>query len=44
VATGHFFIVSESQVLETDITIEQAVRLVMSGGLDERDEGFFHDP
>jgi uncharacterized membrane protein len=44
VATGHFFIVAESQVLETDITIDQAVRLVMSGGLVERDEGFFRNP
>jgi uncharacterized membrane protein len=44
VATGHFFIVAESQVLETDITIDQAVRLVMSGGLVERDECFLHEP
>ena len=39
VATGHFFLVAESQVLETDITTDQAVRLIMSGGLVERDEG-----
>ena len=44
VATGHFFLATESQILETDITIDQAVRLVMSGGLVERDEGFFREP
>jgi len=38
VATGHFFVVSESQVLATDISTEQAIRLIMSGGLVERDE------
>jgi uncharacterized membrane protein len=44
VATGHFFFAPESQVLQTDITIDQAVRLVMSGGLVERDEGLFREP
>jgi uncharacterized membrane protein len=38
VATGHFFFVTENQVVETDITTDQAVRLIMSGGLVERDE------
>jgi len=37
VATGHFFLMAESQVSSTDITTEQALRLVMSGGLVERD-------
>jgi uncharacterized membrane protein len=44
IATGHFFFVAERLVLETDITIDQAVRLVMSGGLVERDEGRSHVP
>lgn len=38
VATGHFFFAAESAVLSTDITIDQAIRLIMSGGLVERDE------
>lgn len=38
VATGHFFVVSETQVQATDISTEQAIRLIMSGGLVERDE------
>jgi uncharacterized membrane protein len=42
IATGHFFMVEESQVLDTDITTEQACRLIMSGGLVERDEGLHH--
>jgi uncharacterized membrane protein len=44
IATGHFFMVSESQVVDTDITTEQACRLIMSGGLVERDEGIQHYP
>ncbi len=43
IATGHFFMVNESQVLDTDITTDQACRLIMSGGLVKRDEGFLHD-
>lgn len=38
VATGHFFFVAESQVVPTQITTDQAFRLIMSGGLVERDE------
>lgn len=38
VATGHFFFVAEDQTLPTDISTEQAFRLIMSGGLVERDE------
>lgn len=44
VATGHFFFADEDQVLETNITTDQAVRLIMSGGLVERDEGFYQRP
>jgi len=43
IATGHFFMVAPSQVLDTDITTEQACRLIMSGGLVERDKGLLHD-
>jgi len=43
IATGQFFMVNESQVLDTDITTEQAFRLIMSGGLVERDNGLRHD-
>ena len=43
IATGHFFMVSESQVFDTDITTDQACRLIMSGGLVERDKEFNHD-
>lgn len=42
-ATGHFFLASESQVHDTDITTEQACRLIMSGGLVERDEAYRHE-
>lgn len=38
IATGHFFMVHPSQVLDTDITTNQACRLIMSGGLVARDE------
>jgi len=44
IATGHFFMVSESQVLDTDITTDQACRLIMSGGLVEHNEGIQHHP
>ncbi len=44
IATGHFFMVAESQVMDTDITTEQACRLIMSGGLVERDEGYQANP
>lgn len=44
IATGHFFMVNESQILDTDITTEQACRLIMSGGLVERDKGILQDP
>jgi uncharacterized membrane protein len=44
IATGHFFMVAESQVRETDITTDQACRLIMSGGLVGRDEIFTHGP
>lgn len=44
IATGHFFMVAPSQVLDTDITTEQACRLIMSGGLVERDEGILREP
>ncbi len=37
-ATGHFFFASPEFVLETEITTEQAFKLLMSGGLIERDE------
>jgi uncharacterized membrane protein len=37
-ATGHFFFVAESEAIPTDIPTDQAFRLVMSGGLVERDE------
>lgn len=37
-ATGHFFLASSDLVQETDITTEEAFRLLMSGGLVERDE------
>jgi len=43
IATGHFFMVAESQVLDTDITTDQACRLIMSGGLVGRDVKFHHD-
>jgi len=44
IATGHFFMVTESQVLSTDITTDQACRLIMSGGLVERDDKVQHRP
>ncbi len=44
IATGHFFMVAESQVFDTDITTEQACRLIMSGGLVGRDEIFHRVP
>lgn len=43
IATGHFFMVNESQVFDTDITTDQACRLIMSGGLVKRDEVFHND-
>lgn len=43
-ATGHFFLVSESQVLPSDITTEQAFRLIMTGGLVEADEARCQGP
>ena len=44
IATGHFFLAAESQVLDTDITTDQACRMIMSGGLVERDEVFHQEP
>ena len=44
IATGHFFMVSESQIMDTDITTDQACRLIMSGGLVARDEGMRNEP
>jgi uncharacterized membrane protein len=44
VATGHFFFVAEDKVLPTEISTDQAFRLIMSGGLVERDEGCQHEP
>lgn len=38
VATGHFFFATLEQVLETEMTTEQAFKLIMSGGLIEKDE------
>lgn len=38
VATGHFFFAAENRVIPLDITTDQAFRLIMSGGLVERDE------
>ncbi|MBI4721317.1 MAG: DUF502 domain-containing protein [Chitinivibrionia bacterium] len=38
IATGHFFLATESQVQFTDITTEQALRMIMSGGLVDRDD------
>jgi uncharacterized membrane protein len=38
VATGHFFFIAEDQALPTEISTDQAFRLIMSGGLVERDE------
>lgn len=40
IATGHFFMVAESQVVDTDITTEEACRMIMSGGLVGREEEF----
>lgn len=37
-ATGHFFMAAEHLVIETDISTEEAFRLLMSAGLAERDE------
>ena len=42
-ATGHFFMVTEGQVMDTDITTEQACRLIMTGGLVASDDGFQHE-
>jgi len=38
------FLAAESQDLDTDITTEQACRMIMSGGLVERDEVFHQEP
>lgn len=37
-ATGHFFIAAAEAVIDTDLTVEQAFKLIMSGGLLESDE------
>jgi uncharacterized membrane protein len=37
-ATGHFFVVAPDAIVETDLTPEQAFKLIMSGGLLESEE------
>ena len=37
-ATGHFFIASADAVIDTDLTTEQAFKLIMSGGLLEGED------
>ena len=37
-ATGHFFVAAQDAVIETDLTPEQAFKLIMSGGLLESAE------
>jgi uncharacterized membrane protein len=37
-ATGHFFMASREAVIETNLTAEQAFKLIMSGGLLEGDD------
>lgn len=37
-ATGHFFFATPDLVIDTEITTEQAFKLLMSGGLIERDD------